>query len=1248
MPITVNGSYLPSTSGSIIAYKYEDFGQGNTLGPNGSNTLTISGSSLVAGYFSGSGSTVLTFAGSFKSVGSSSGETVTILSSDGSSLTYTFFIYGGRFSGNTTVSLYVSEAVSNKYSPSTSVTTAFATPTPPSGLSFGVKGTDIVLYGTPSTVSPLTNYLFYGSNSSTGYTVSSTVSIQVNAARVAFTNYPSTQLLTVGVVFTGVTLTSINSNALTFSGIPPAGLTATCNATSTSMTISGTPGIPSNADANGLTSSRYTVYDLVTGAFAIVTIPFKYSETVQFTYPASNIEVVNLYTGIALANTANVPSLTLIAVTNYGIGSNITYSSVNPLPTGLVLTTVTIPATTSPAAPAYRAGVISGTPTGSGTQICSFLATNSTPTSGTSSTITFTVSQATFNYTTPTLPALYVGQKMTSVSFSITIPAYLDNGVSEISSIYTAPDGILVTSNATTFTISGTPRTLGSGSIILNVSASNVTPATLTIPVTVNADTVTFTATPLPPYAFAQNIAITPIQISASFLYGAAATLYYNVSLPAGLSISGDGLIRGTPTSASLGSTFLIGATNGYTSSNNSYSYTTAVDSLICYTSSSLPTLYNGTSISAPVTTVLRSGNVVTSLTSGYLYGLTLTPTRVSGYFESGVYPSVVLLPGKTVIKVLGSGTSPPSTIIELTASGTQTRTKVFSSGSNICYTTSDVFAMYNVATGGSLTSNITDLQPATPGLSTYMAANNTINTYYTVNGTSYTSNSSPANIYSVTYANSIWYGLGSTGLYSNVGTSWSNMSINGPTPTNDGRLVLRSVPMSNSLPLNATSASVVGSTIQYTLSSNVPSSGTAVWTFSGFNYAGYNLEQVQGTVSGGGYVVTVNSTAPVSTPAENFGFTNRPAASYYVPTTSRLLLGGKTLTYVNSGNKSATLSSCTLTEVRDICSSVYGLIVAAGGYPIAFAPSSAVSTLQYSTDGGITWGTSTNDFTWYASSVVWGGYISSLLGLQRAWIAIGYDITGIPGIKYSIDGKTWVNVDIGATITSSTVIGPVQFDGTNWQIFVNNTIYLHDANPSTLASSTWWTSAATTTSVGLYPTPYFNGSFSSASLVIGTTSGGPVFTSPTVTNYIGYQYIIIDPIVFDTVDSGTSFFLASTLPPGLAWSPVVTNVNGHVCATITGQPVILGTTIIDVYAQNATGVSKLTVTIITQQLPFKTPDTTPSGYINFIKQKVIADSAVSSINNRALVSPVGTFLAKDPQPEITAPAICCLTPSTQ
>lgn len=1237
MPITVNSSYLPSFSGSVVVYKYETINATFTAG--GTNTLSASGSSLALGYFSGTGSTTLTLNGPFKSIGSQSGETVTILSSDGYILQYTFFIYGGRFSGSPNVSAYAGEPISLLYTPSTPLTNVYTTPTLPPGLTFGLDG---ILTGAPKTVSQTTNYLFYGSNATNGNTVSSTVSIQVNAARVVLTSYPTTQTLTVGSPFAGVTLSSLNPNLLSFSGTPPLGLSATT--TSNSMTLSGTPLSPSNADATGSASSLYTIIDKVTNAFIIVTIPFKYTEAVQFTYPYVPYTTLTLYSNIAIT------PIRLIASTVYAnTTSPITYTSPVALPSGLTLVSTT--------------GIISGAPTSSGGTYY-FVATNSNNISSTSYGITLTVSQAVFRLPSVTIPLLYVGRAMTPISATVTTDGYTDGGVSTIVlTTVSAPTGLLVVVSKNTFTISGTPRSdsIGTGSVVISASAPSMTPITLTIPVTVSVDESTFYPTALTTYAFAQNIPITPIRLSASFVYGVPVTLYYKRVLPAGLTVSPNGLISGTPTVATIiPSTFTVAATNGYTELINDYNYTVTVDPLICYSTGNIPTLTYGTTVSTTVTTVLRSGSTVTSLVAGYLYGLSLTPTLLSGTFGSGNYPDVVVPSGRSFIRVLGSGVSPPSTFFELTPTATQTRTKPYAFGRNIYYSTTDLFTTTTLAKA--LTSDVTDFQPSVAGSNTYMVANNTGATYRTTNGQSYSTITGTDIMYSVVYRNSSWYALGANGLYSwSSGNTWVSTGIPSPTPcTVDNRLVLRSVPLFVDK-YKISQITATGTEINYYVAQAInDKTGSSVWTFSGFDFAGYNLEQVVGTISENKFCITVSSLTPAR-PTESFDPNIQRSATSYYQSTPRLLLGGQSLTYVDNGDTSATTSSCTLQEVRDISTSVYEMVIAAGGSSISAPPPTAVSTLQYSIDSGETWNTSTNDFTWYASSVVWGGYLHPLFGLQRAWIAIGYDITGIPGIKYSTypihstERQNWTNVDIGATFTTTTVVGPVQFDGTNWQIFVKEgsttTIYSHDAKSSTLALSAWWTPTVMPGSfsgIRVYPTPWFSGSFTSATLRAGITSSGPVFTSPIITSYIGYQYVQIDTIVFDTDVAGSSFFLASTLPAGLAWSPAVLNANGRVTATITGQPVILGTSIIDVYAQNLTGISKITVTIITQPIPLKTPNTTPSGYLNFIKQKVIADSAVSSINNRALVSPVGTFLANDPKPVTLAPEICCLDQPTQ
>ena len=1232
MSIVVKDDSGTTVSLPTSFYKYEGFKYIFTSSTG--SVVSVSGSTLVTPCFSAASGTSITFLGPFSSIGSASGETFTVSSSDGYSVSYTLYILAGRFQGPTGITAYVGEFITINYTPGAPISLVFSTPTPPVGLSFVYTGSDAVLYGTPTSISPLTNYLFYGSGY--GNTVSSLVVIQVLPARVSLTQSPiGTQVLTVDTPFDGVTLTNALTpqRSLSFSGTLPPGLTFSTTF-GVSTKISGTPTTP----LSGTFTASILASDTITGVFTNVTIQFTYTETVQFTYPLTPV-TINLYSNIPISNTARIPNLygsnlSLTAVTKYGTGSNIQFTSNSLLPTGLALNTVN------------AIGVISGKSTVIGTQICSFTATNSTPTSRVSCNVTFIVSKAAFSYTTPTVPTLYVGKTMTPISFSITIPAYLDGGASEIATTYTAPDGIIVTSNSTSFTLSGLPRISSTGSVNISLTdtLSNTDPTTVVIPVTVLADSYTFTAAPAPPYAFAQNLPITPIQMTALFTYGNPASIYLDLSLPPGLTITSSGLIQGTPTTASTGSTFQIQATNGYTVvSNDPYAYITAVDPLVCYSPQGTAfTLIPTTLLTIPIVTILRSGATVTSLTSGYLYGMTITPTSLSGYFGLGVYPDIVLPPGTSTVAILGSGASPPSTFLSITSSITQTsRRTPFSLGSNLYYTNSDTFATIPISASGSLpTSTLTDFQPAIVGSNAYMVANNTPNIYSTTDGgLTYSSVAAGGAVYQVTYADSEWYGLGAGGVYSG-GVVVNTSQIPSPRSVDNG-LVLRSV----NVALNTFNVSGVisdGTMIEYILTTNVTGDTTGTWSFSGFTFPGYNLEQVTGTVSGGGYIVNVLS--KLKGPDE-FGVNSSRIAKQYSPANVRLLLGGQSLNYVNVPSISVTnTTNCSLSEVRDISSHIYEQIIAAGGYTTASAPNTAVSTLQYSSDYGVTWNTSTNDFTWYATSVVWGGYVNQFFGITRVWIALGRNITGDWGVKYSTNGITWIDVNIGVTITS---VGPVQFDGTNWNLFANGSLYVHDSNPATLADPLWWSSRGSAI-MSLYPKPWFVSSASpTATMNIGIIAGGPVFSSPTVISYLGYQYIPISTILFDTSDAGTSFFIASTLPPGLTWSPAVLDTNGHVCATITGRPVILGTSSVDVYAQNSTGISKITVTITTQPIPLKKPDTTPSGYTNFIKQKVIADSAVSAINNRALVSPVGNFLAIDPQPLIKLPEICCVTTKT-
>lgn len=126
MPITV----VPALPSTFTFYKYEPFDYTFTS----PGALTVTGSAIVTPRFTVNNTK---FSGPFQAIGAATGETVTVSSSDGSSLSYTFFILAGRFQGPTSVSAYVGETFSSDYTTSgTTLANVFSTPTLPPGLRF--------------------------------------------------------------------------------------------------------------------------------------------------------------------------------------------------------------------------------------------------------------------------------------------------------------------------------------------------------------------------------------------------------------------------------------------------------------------------------------------------------------------------------------------------------------------------------------------------------------------------------------------------------------------------------------------------------------------------------------------------------------------------------------------------------------------------------------------------------------------------------------------------------------------------------------------------------------------------------------------------------------------------------------------------------------------------------------------------------------------------------------------------------
>jgi hypothetical protein len=305
-------------------------------------------------------------------------------------------------------------------------------------------------------------------------------------------------------------------------------------------------------------------------------------------------------------------------------------------------------------------------------------------------------------------------------------------------------------------------------------------------------------------------------------------------------------------------------------------------------------------------------------------------------------------------------------------------------------------------------------------------------------------------------------------------------------------------------------------------------------------------------------------------------------------------------------------------------------------------------TTIQYSLNG-IQWNEAVmSEGTWphaITTDVVYGGAIAG-------WLAIGVlkvtSLTAYSSVLYSSDGITWTTAIVLAEPLTS-----LQFDGSDWCIVSGaNGNYLlrrHDPLRSTMTDITTWAEdfipLITTTSLISLPTPIFTSTGTpNLTVYIGVTPNGPIFTSPTVTTVLLYQYVVMTPIVFtatSVVDSESlpvTYFLDSSLPPGMFWNSLT--------ATLSGRSVELGTYTVVVYAQSTGGVNKITVTFIVSRVPINPTLPTAASHTSFIREKVIADAATSSLNNRITPSEVGPFLLERPPAVTTAPEICCKEPT--
>ncbi len=390
---------------------------------------------------------------------------------------------GGAVSGT------VGTAITPYQIAATNSPTTFAAPGLPGGLSVSASG---LISGTP--------------------TVAGTFNVTVSAAN---TN-PTAGTRTV--VFTIVPPIPVISSAATASGQTGVLLSPTYTITaSNSPTVFGATGLPPGLTLN--TSSG-----VISGTPTALGV-FNVALTAQNANPtAGSLALVFTITlGPPVITSGATASG---AVASVFVGYQITATN-GPLTSG------GYGATGLPAGLSVNAsGLISGTPTASGTFNVQVTASNATATS-VAKTVVFTISQFPPVITSPTTAS---GQTGVAFSYQITANNGTSNGFSFTGAL---PPG--VTLNPTTGLISGTPTAVGSFAPTLTASngAGN------------GSQVVTFTIGLGPPVITSAATAAGSLGIAFSYQIAATnnPTSFNATGLPGGLTVNAAGLISGTPTS---------------------------------------------------------------------------------------------------------------------------------------------------------------------------------------------------------------------------------------------------------------------------------------------------------------------------------------------------------------------------------------------------------------------------------------------------------------------------------------------------------------------------------------------------------------------------------------------------------------------------------------------------------------------------------------------------------------------------
>lgn len=679
----------PSFTGSLSLYKYDPFSQvyGLQSGVAGITLNVIASSSEVRTFVTPSTpGTTLTYAGTYNtSYATPLNLIVNATNSSNAvvaSISNAVYVNPGHFYNpiQSVFSFYQYEDVAVTYGSSIAFDTwasldtlPASTPVLPSGLSFArVSGSSnhFVLKGSPQFQSPSNQYLIIGVNSVTNQIVTNNISINVNPARINI--IPSSQIINnmqIDVPITPVTFTSIQPSALTINYFQylwdtlPDGLVftdkngviqqntykpyvngSTSNDDSLTIILTGTP--TSNA-AYSFINSGVSTYTMNLSAVQSqpkgvqtnqkASLSFSFAQTLLFT----PVVVPPLYAFEPLT----ISNLIIKASAYFPTGNPIVSITCDSLPEGLSLSNAITDVPNYVNLIDYSDGVyVSGTPTTLSSNIYTFTASTG---DGFTQTLPLTIpilqDVVTFSSTTPASVTGIVSRSITPIVFTAA-SLITTQTITYSTSFDLVQYGLsLVTENGSA-TLSGTPiLPLATTTLVITASDTIGTEASVSFPLTINADQAHFASVSL---NFFENVAVTPVQFSATTDSGRPIISFTSPNLPQGLLLSLSGLLTGTPL-VNVGGTFSINASTGYPPGMSyTFSYSLIPDNVIILMTTN-PLYFTGSTFSVDAFRSLTYSGSTSTLTLNQSSiknkngGTTLIPTlSLDGFVLTGSFAS--------------------------------------------------------------------------------------------------------------------------------------------------------------------------------------------------------------------------------------------------------------------------------------------------------------------------------------------------------------------------------------------------------------------------------------------------------------------------------------------------------------------------------------------------------------------------------------------------------------------------------